>query len=359
LNFSKKLIATREFNSARRITEPVRPEFLNNLHGHSFKAKIRWESDNYDDYSEGDQKLAKYLAEINYSYLNKVINNPTDLNIAKWLADKEYSSQKLELGVQSTDNQGVDMIVDGQYYAWKAYWIHAAHQLPYVPDGHKCKNMHGHNFKICVYLKGSIDDSNMCQKYHWKIDLAWKKLENILNYSCLNQISGLENPTSEILARWVWRKIALDLENLDRVIVFETATSGAVYDGENFSIWKEMSFDSATKYRANQSQHTASVIHGYTYKLRIFFQAPLDILFGWTIDYGEIKEQFRPIYSLVDHQNVDDLSNIDGDDCLSLASWILDKTIQILPNLSRLELYQTKGCGVILNSSLIDFYLPE
>jgi 6-pyruvoyltetrahydropterin/6-carboxytetrahydropterin synthase len=114
---------------------------------------------------------------------------------------------------------------------FKEFTIEAAHRLPHVPEHHKCRRLHGHSFRIVVYVEGPVGDDT-----GWVIDFAdigsaFAPLHDVLDHRFLNDIPGLENPTSEVLAAWVWGRLAPELPGLSRVVVRETCTSGCEYRG--------------------------------------------------------------------------------------------------------------------------------
>jgi 6-pyruvoyltetrahydropterin/6-carboxytetrahydropterin synthase len=118
---------------------------------------------------------------------------------------------------------------------FKVFTIEAAHRLPYVPSGHKCGRLHGHTFQIEVHVQGPTDP-----KYGWIIDFAdiksaFKAIEDQIDHHYLNEVEGLENPTSENIARWIWHKLKSSLPSLSRIVVRETCTSGCIYYGESKS----------------------------------------------------------------------------------------------------------------------------
>jgi len=118
-----------------------------------------------------------------------------------------------------------------EHEIYKEFGIEAAHRLPHVPADHKCARLHGHSFKVAVHVKGALEPT-----LGWVVDFAeikraWKPLEDQLDHQYLNEIPGLENPTSEVLARWIYERLAPTLPGLDHVIVRETCTSGAIYRG--------------------------------------------------------------------------------------------------------------------------------
>lgn len=116
---------------------------------------------------------------------------------------------------------------------FKVFTFEAAHRLPHVPVGHKCHRLHGHSFQCEVHVKGPVE-----QPSGWVIDFAdiksaFAPLHEMLDHNYLNEIDGLENPTSEELARWIWRRLRPRLPNLSFILVRETCTSGCVYRGED------------------------------------------------------------------------------------------------------------------------------
>ncbi|MEW5788236.1 MAG: 6-carboxytetrahydropterin synthase QueD [Pseudomonadota bacterium] len=111
--------------------------------------------------------------------------------------------------------------------------LEAARRLPNLPPDHPCARLHGHSFQVEVHVAGPLDP-----KLGWVIDFAdiqraWQPIHTALDHRCLNEVAGLENPTSEILARWIWRHLATALPGLSRVVVMETASSGCLYRGED------------------------------------------------------------------------------------------------------------------------------
>lgn len=115
---------------------------------------------------------------------------------------------------------------------FKEFTIEAAHWLPNVPEGHKCRRLHGHSFHIEVHVSGPVDP-----QFGWVLDFAELKsafqvVEDRIDHRCLNEVDGLQNPTSENLARWIWRQLGPALPLLSKVVVKETCTSGCVYTGE-------------------------------------------------------------------------------------------------------------------------------
>jgi len=114
---------------------------------------------------------------------------------------------------------------------YKEFTIEAAHRLPNLPPEHKCARLHGHSFRIAVHVRGEVDPVTGWVMDFADIGRAFAPVFEQLDHRYLNEVPGLENPTSEHLARWVWQRLAGELPGLARVVVRETCTAGAVYAG--------------------------------------------------------------------------------------------------------------------------------
>lgn len=115
---------------------------------------------------------------------------------------------------------------------FKQFTFDSAHFLPNVPVGHKCKEIHGHTYRLVVYIKGDLD-----KHLGWVMDFADLKsvidpIVKSIDHKLLNNIEGLENPTCEYIAIWLWDRIKPEIPALTRIELHETPTSGAVYSGE-------------------------------------------------------------------------------------------------------------------------------
>ena len=116
---------------------------------------------------------------------------------------------------------------------FKEFIIEAAHKLPHVALGHKCGRLHGHSFRIEIHVIGSVDE-----KLGWVMDFAdiksaFRPIEEQIDHRYLNEIPGLENPTSEALAQWIWEKLKITLPKLSKVVLRETCTTGCIYEGRD------------------------------------------------------------------------------------------------------------------------------
>ncbi|MEM7164321.1 MAG: 6-carboxytetrahydropterin synthase QueD [Planctomycetota bacterium] len=107
----------------------------------------------------------------------------------------------------------------------------AAHSLPHVPADHKCRRLHGHSFSVDVIVRGELDP-----KLGWLVDYgdikaAVAPLREQLDHYHLNEIAGLENPTSENLAIWIWDRLQPGLPLLHSLTVRETCNNACTYFG--------------------------------------------------------------------------------------------------------------------------------
>ncbi|HEX2687847.1 MAG TPA: 6-carboxytetrahydropterin synthase QueD [Kofleriaceae bacterium] len=113
----------------------------------------------------------------------------------------------------------------------RSYRFEAAHFLPRVPPGHKCARMHGHSYQIEIAIEGELDSERGWVMDFAEIDEYVMPLVRQLDHQVLNEIVGLSNPTSELLARWFWQRFAPRLSGLCEVVVSETPTSRCIYRG--------------------------------------------------------------------------------------------------------------------------------
>jgi len=115
---------------------------------------------------------------------------------------------------------------------FKEFTFEAAHLLPDLPEDHKCRRLHGHSFRVGVHVAGPLD-----QDKGWVMDFAevkavYEPVRAELDHTYLNDIEGLENPTSEVIAKWIWERLKPNLPNLSKIQVWETCNAGCLYSGE-------------------------------------------------------------------------------------------------------------------------------
>ena len=344
------------------------------LHGHGYLADVRcalpagWASFPGGEVEELRARLAAVLEPLDYSELNREIEQPTDENIARWVRSRiaaavvenaavkntGIENARIEnariknVGVQSTRDEGADLDQKEHAHIWRRYTFESAHRLPNVRTEHKCGRMHGHGFEVILHADMDLGRRAIGIDYD-RIDALWAPLHEKLDHACLNDIAGLANPTSELISSWIWERLKPRLTELSWVTVYETASSGAHYDGHHYRIWKEVTLDSAVQLKRAPVGDRRRRVHGHTYTLRLHLHAPLDRVMGWTMDFGDVKDLFTPVFMRLDHQPLHQLADAEDNDALSLARWIRAQTESCLPQLDRIDLYETRGCGVILS----------
>jgi 6-pyruvoyltetrahydropterin/6-carboxytetrahydropterin synthase len=115
---------------------------------------------------------------------------------------------------------------------FKEFTFEAAHRLPNVAADHKCARLHGHSYQVAVHILGPVGDMTGWVRDFAELSGAMRPLLDRLDHYYLNDIEGLDNPTSEVLARWIWERLVSALPELSQVVVRETCTSGCVSRGE-------------------------------------------------------------------------------------------------------------------------------
>lgn len=112
---------------------------------------------------------------------------------------------------------------------YRRFQIEAAHWLPNVPENHKCRRLHGHSFHIEVRVEGAIGEETGWVMDFSELKAAFQPLFEQLDHRCLNDVEGLENPTSENLAVWIFDRLQPSVPLLTEVSVAETCNAGCVY----------------------------------------------------------------------------------------------------------------------------------
>ena len=311
-------IATGGFEAARKLLDTP-------LHGHSFKLSAL--SINPTIHKEVEL-VSKYL---NYKYLNDISNVTSDVGLTLNIAEKLPSA--IELKLESAPGQGV-YLVNSQALLWCHSRFEAAHYLPNVPEGHKCGRMHGHGFQVVLFAQ---INSNQVQ-----LAAQWKLIEACLHQRYLNEVEGLENPTSEIIAQWIWQQVKPRFDDLTLVIVKETVSTGCSFNGQQHRIWKQQDAECAIYIPSQQEP----IGHSYTVKLHL--QASLDKVMGWTVDYGDVKALFKPVYERLDHYCINDLLDDRDSTAENVLLWLKSQLQEVLPQLYRIDLIDSPKRGVII-----------
>ncbi len=113
----------------------------------------------------------------------------------------------------------------------RTFQFEAAHLLPRLPEGHKCRRLHGHSFQVEIVVAGDCDPALGWLMDYADIKAAFTPIWEQLDHRYLNEVAGLENPTSELIAIWIWDRLKPGLPLLHEVMVAETCTARCVYRG--------------------------------------------------------------------------------------------------------------------------------
>jgi len=320
------------------------------LHGHGFIATVHASMPAHAIPYPGAQavSLSKQLRdctrELDYSDLNLRLSNPDDFHLAQWTLQALALDGTTRVGIQSTPDQGVTVHPLSGHSVWRRYRFRAAHQLPNVAPNHKCGRMHGHGFQVILHTQAT----QPAEMTYEMLDAIWQPIGAQLDCRCLNDIEGLSNPTSEMLSSWLWHRIKPRLASLTWVTVYETASCGAQYDGERYQIWKDFSIDSAIKMSQAPLDDPRHMIHGDTFLLRLHLSADIDALMGWTVDFGDVKNAFNPIFKMLDHRPLYEQQAFSDGDAESVARWTLETARIDLPQLVRVDVIDSLGAGALV-----------
>lgn len=293
-------------------------------------------------------QLEQAVAALDYADLDTVLEDPSDLGIARYLGARLEGMDVSRIVVAPTPFLRMEWEAEGRQISARRYTFEAAHYLPNVPAGHKCGRLHGHSFEVLVRARGTGAGA---------LDAAWREIGAWLTDTCLNDIEGLSNPTSECLSAWLWQQLRRELPTLCSVTVYETGRCGATFDGERYAIWRAFTFDAAVQRPADTEGLAAARVLGHTYRLRLHLSAPLDAVLGWATDFGDVQRLFAPIYDLLDHRAIGDLEGLADQTTESIADWIRSRAAAVLPSLCRVDLEETAGNGVVLSFGPTETFL--
>lgn len=346
-------IAEASFEAARHLPTLPAEHRARRRHGHHFITRVLaeipsgWARCPGGEASELAEALASCVAALDYCELNTHLPVPSDAHLAHWVQDHLPVPGLKAVGIQSTPEQGVERHAGGHGEEWCRFSFEAAHWLPQVGPHHPCGRRHGHHFEVILHVGEALASNEQALACD-QLAQHWQPVRDALDYACLNDIPGLENPTSERLAEWLWRRLKPLIPTLSRISVHETTTAGCHFDGEQFRIWKALRFEAGLQLRQAARDDPRRRWHGHSYQLRLHLTAPLDAILGWTIDYGDVKALFRPIYQQLDHHPLNDLPALADPSPAHLVRWIRDQAAPHLASLDRIDLFETTGTGAVL-----------
>jgi len=331
---------------AARVLRTTNPSLaVANRHGHGFGiTAIGTGQEGFDALS---CQLQNLCAPLHYQDLNEVLSDGCDnRSILRFFANalKSHAIRALQLQTEPC-LLATWSAMDSGFRVKKTFRFEAAHQLPNVPKGHKCGRMHGHGFSVSIEVRAP--DNGLLETTQESLDGAWAPLGKMLQWSCLNDIKGLENPTSEHLAMWLWQKLD-HVEDLLSVSVHETPTAGCLFDGARMRIWKEQTFDSAIQLTHLSAGDPRRAIHGHTFATRLHLAGAVDEVLGWVYDYGDVKQAFKPLFESLDHRPLYEIPGLENADDPTLATYIYQHMKPILPSLCGVDIEHRPAEGAWL-----------
>ena len=230
-----ELMRAMTFCAAHRVaTSPH--ESARRLHGHSFGVELRLEGPLDEqrgwlmDFGAIREAFAPCAEQLNHSYLNEIegLETPDNPSLACWIFDR------LKPGLPALERVHVTILGELRFAPRRlledarlrlpervGFSLESAHRLPFAGEGHKCQRLHGHSFRVEV---GAGDVARLAEPLRHIYDL--------LDHHYLNEIEGLENPTSENLAAWIWQTLRADVPDLSVVVVRESPECACVYRGQ-------------------------------------------------------------------------------------------------------------------------------
>jgi queuosine biosynthesis protein QueD len=115
---------------------------------------------------------------------------------------------------------------------FREFTFESARKLTRLPENHKCSRVHGHTFRVIIHVAGDIDADTGWLMDFSELDSKINQIREQLDHGFLNDIPGLENPTTENIARWIWNTLKPGLVCLSRVVIQENPFSGCIYTGD-------------------------------------------------------------------------------------------------------------------------------
>lgn len=295
-------------------------------HGHSFWAEIRVPRGSVPQEGRLVDRMQGASALLDYQDLNALLPAVDDQALLSWIEQQAERQQGDHGFLSAGPRAGVMHDAQGRWYDWFLDRFEASHFLPQVPVGHKCGRLHGHGFEVMLLVAHN----------RHRVTQVWQALWSRLHGHCLNDIAGLEIPTSEVLAAWLWHQMAEQEAPVAKVVVFETASCASEFDGVCYRVWKKRSFDSAL--------WTGNGRMGHTFQLTLGLSAPMDEALGWVMDFGDIQRLFEPLYRELDHQPLHE--QVPHASSHGVLTWLVERARPLLPALDRVDLCATPKTGV-------------
>ena len=232
---------------------------------------------------------------------------------------ENFSSENFDWEIRCPDSLRFHKI-DNHLIISKYILLQTAHFLPYVPDDHKCRRLHGHNFGLWISIEVPNFDNETSETINC-LELGCQEIQKKLDHCVLNEISGLNNPTSENIALWIYEKLNLKPLKIFNILCIETQKSAACYHGNDlWSCWKSFDFESVWRPLKDR-------ISGHSFKLTAGVQGGVVKPFGWVLDFSEIKSQIKPLIDQIDHQDLSSILKGRGNSSEGLLEWLSEKSL--------------------------------
>ena len=356
-------IASAAFEAARSVSILPENHRSRRLHGHSFLATIQCAMPSGLAPHVGGEievmktRLETQVAKLDYSLLNEMMSVPTDENIARWVDTHCYVPSMERIGVQSTADEGVEIDMHGRAHVWRRYAFRSVRQLANFPPEHFYGSAHSHRFEVIIHVDHKIGEGDISIDYDY-LDTCWEPVSKELDCRNLNDISGLSDPSSESLACWIWTRLKPQIHDLSRVTLYETSTCGVGFDGDKFQLWNEFKFSCAVKLARASGAGVQSDVQHQSYVLRLYFVLLPEQFLSLNVANGGVQEALRPLLEQLDRRALYEIPDLIDSTTASVAAWIFNKVSVELPQIDRAELFESRGCGVIISTGSRNTILP-
>ena len=272
-------------------------------------------------FNKNSQELLKSIQALEEGWLNEANRKHWGEQNSRYplAIINKLSSFDFDCEIRCPDNLRFHKI-NNHLVISKFILLQTAHFLPYVPETHKCRRLHGHNFGLWISIDVSNFDSETSELIDY-VNTCCFRIKSKLDHCILNDIEGLSNPTSENIALWIHEKLTAMSLKVFNILCIETQASAACYHGnDNWTCWKSFDFESVWR-------PSSDSISGHSFKLTAGVTGGLVKPYDWVLDFSEIKEQIKPLIDEVDHQDLSCILEGRGNSPEGLLEWFSQKSV--------------------------------
>lgn len=354
--------ANAPFEAARQLVGLSASHRSGRLHGHSFVAGARarlptlWANQRGADTEQLRAYLALCVQELDGRSLNDHLAQPTDVHVAQWICDQLHVPGVTHVSVQSTPDRGVELEVGGKVQAWRRFDIQCAHLLPHVDAKHRCARLHDHGFKVTLQAELQAEGYATSLEYEL-LDEVCGSMHAGLDHRHINIIPGLENPTMERMAAWVWERAKVNMPSLNLVTVCE-GERGASFDGARYGAWMSMAIESESILRYSSDDECRPKVGKHSYVLRVYLNSPFNEDVGAVLDSAQSEELVSALHRRLEKQPLREFPGQDGVTIDHFLGWLAFETLAEWPSACRFDLYERPGYGVVLGTAPLGPLLP-